>query len=134
MVGRIYQPHCDVVSLHIEQFPKGDIGRGMAGRYEILLFDTPAGALTLGGDELAVDGVLLIGEHGDLEINEKGQKLYPRRRLFEEIVKVFRRAGRSVSLFNDKHFSYSWSDAEWMYGQSKELGFPLMAGSSVPVA
>ena len=133
MVGRIYQPHCDVVSLHIEQFPKSDIGRGMAARYEIPLFDTPAGALTLGGDELAVDGVLLIGEHGDFEINEKGQKLYPRRRLFEEIVKVFRRAGRSVPVFNDKHLSYSWSDAEWMYGQSKELGFPLMAGSSVPV-
>ena len=134
MVSRIHQPHCEVVSLYIEQFPKKDIGRGMAARYDIPMFDTPAAALTLGGKTLDVDGVLLIGEHGEFDINEKGQKLYPRKRLFEEIVKVFRDSGRSVPVFNDKHLSYSWSDAEWMYGQAKEIGFPLMAGSSVPVA
>ena len=134
MVGRIYQPHCKVVSLYIEQFPDSDIGRGMAARYGIPLFDAPADALTLGGNQLAVDGVLLIGEHGDFEVNEKGQKLYPRRRLFEEIVKVFRSSGRTVPVFNDKHFSYSWSDAQWMYRQAEQLGFPMMAGSSVPVA
>ena len=54
--------------------------------------------------------------------------------MFEEIVKVFRQSGRSVPVYNDKHFSYSWLDAEWMYGQSRALGFPMMAGSSVPVA
>lgn len=134
IVGRIHEPHCEVVSLSIEQFPASDIGRGMAARYDIPLFDTPAGALTLGGNELAVDGVLLIGEHGDFPINEKGQKLYPRRRLFEEIVRVFKASRRSVPVFNDKHFSYSWEDAEWMYGQAQEIGFALMAGSSVPVA
>ncbi len=134
VVGRTHLPHCKVSSLYIEQFPKTDIGRGMAARYGIPLFDTPAGALTLGGEKLAVDAVLLIGEHGDYPINEKGQQLYPRRRLFEEIVKVFRRSGRSVPVYNDKHFSYSWKDAEWMYQQSRELDFPMMAGSSVPVA
>ena len=134
MVSRIHQPHCEVVGLYIEQFPETDIGRGMAARYEIPLFDMPSSALTLGGDSLAVDGVLLIGEHGDFKVNDKGQKLYPRRRLFEEIVKVFRDSNRSVPVFNDKHLSYSWSDAEWMYGQAQQLGFPLMAGSSVPVA
>ncbi|MCH7689409.1 MAG: hypothetical protein IH899_22505, partial [Planctomycetes bacterium] len=55
------------------------------------------------------------------------------RRLFEEIVKVFRRTGRSVPVFNDKHLSYSWKNAEWMVSQSRELKFPMMAGSSVPV-
>jgi len=133
VVGRSHLPHCDVVSLYIEQFPKSDIGRGMAARYGIPLFETPAGALTLGGKELAVDAVLLIGEHGDYPFNEKGQHLYPRRRLFGEIVKVFRSSGRSVPVYNDKHFSYSWQDAEWMYQQSRELDFPMMAGSSVPV-
>ena len=67
----------------------------MAARYRIQMFKTPAEALTLGGKELAADGVLLIGEHGDYPTNEKGQKLYPRRRLFEEIVKVF--GGRDVA-------------------------------------
>jgi hypothetical protein len=131
---RTHLPHCEVVSLSIEQFPKSDIGRGMAARYGIPLFNSPAGALTLGGPEHAVDGVLLIGEHGDYPFNDKGQQLYPRRRLFAEIVEVFRRSGRSVPVYNDKHFSYSWTDAEWMYRQSRELGFPMMAGSSVPVA
>lgn len=132
VVGRTHLPYCKVVSLSIEQFPKTDIGRGMAARYKIPLYKSPAEALTLGGDKLAVDGVLLIGEHGDYPLNEKGQKLYPRQRLFEEIVKVFRRTGKSVPIFNDKHLSYSWDNAKWMYDQSCELKFPLMAGSSVP--
>jgi hypothetical protein len=131
---RTHTPHCEVVSLAIEQFPESDIGRGMAARYRIPLFDSPAKALTLGGQALAVDGVLLIGEHGDYPINDKGQQLYPRRRLFAEAVETFRRSGRGVPVYNDKHFSYSWADAEWMYRQSRELGFPMMAGSSVPVA
>jgi len=131
---RTHRPHCEVVSLAIEQFPQSDIGRGMAARYGIPLFASPMGAVTLGGSKLGVDGVLLIGEHGDYPINAKGQQLYPRRRLFAEIVETFRRSGRSVPVYNDKHFSYSWTDAEWMYRQSRELGFPMMAGSSVPVA
>src|SRR5262249_50967223 len=119
--------------LYIEQFPETDIGRGMAARYKIPLLKTPGETLTLGGKGLAVDGVLLIGEEGDWADKEKGQKVYPRRRLFEEIVKVFRATGKSVPVYNDKHFSYSWADAWWMYQQTKELGFPMMAGSSVPV-
>lgn len=131
---RIHQPHCRVVSLAIEQFPETDIGRGMAARYGIPLFERPAEALTLGGDRLAVDGVILVSEHGDYPHNAKGQQLYPRRRLFEEVAGVFRRSGRSVPVYNDKHFSYSWENARWMYEQSRVLGFPMMAGSSVPVA
>ncbi len=90
---RTHTPHCEVVSLAIEQFPKSDIGRGLAARYGIPLFDSPTEALTRGGPKLDVDGVLLIGEHGDYPINDKGQQLYPRRRLFAEIVETFRRSG-----------------------------------------
>ena len=133
VIGRTHLPHCRVVSLHVEQFPETDISRGMAAKYKIPMFDSAAKALTLGGKDLAVDGVLLIGEHGDYPMNEKGQRLYPRRRLFEEIVKVFRASGRSVPVYNDKHLSYSWDDARWMVEASRELGFPMMAGSSVPV-
>jgi hypothetical protein len=134
--GRTHQPHAEVVSLAIEQFPPSDIGRGLAARYGIPLCDSPAAALGVGGPDrkLAVDGVLLVGEHGDYPFNAKGQHLYPRRRLFEEIVQVFRRSGRSVPVYNDKHFSYDWPSALWMYDQSRWLGFPMMAGSSVPDA
>jgi hypothetical protein len=134
MVSRIHEPHCEVAGIHIEQTPATDIGCGMAARYEIPLFDTPAGALTLGGDSLAVDGVLLIGEHGEFEIDERGVKRYPRRRLFEEVLKVFRASGRSVPVFCDKHLSWSWEDAAWMQEQAREWGFPLQCGSSVPLA
>ncbi len=131
---RVHQPHCEVVSLRIEQFPETDIGRGMAARYGLRLASSVRDALTLGGDRLAVDGVLIVGEHGDYPHNGKGQHLYPRRRLFEEVVTAFDQSGRSVPVYNDKHFSYDWLSAKWMYDQSRRLGFPLMAGSSVPVA
>jgi len=29
-----------------------------------------------------------------------------------------------VPIYNDKHFSYSWTDAEWMYRQSQRAGLP----------
>jgi hypothetical protein len=98
------------------------------------VFKSIGEALTLGGDKLAVDGVLLVAEQGDYPDNNKGQKLYPRRKFFEEVVKVFQASKRSVPVYVDKHLSYSWDDARWMYDQSRELGFPMMAGSSVPVA
>jgi hypothetical protein len=89
--------------------------------------------LTLGGDKLAVDGILLIGEHGDYPPNEKGQTPYPRFEAFLEITDVFRQTGHTVPVFSDKHLSYDWRKAQRMVALSRELGFPLMAGSSLPV-
>ncbi|MDA1315714.1 MAG: hypothetical protein O2968_20515 [Acidobacteria bacterium] len=66
-------------------------------------------------------------------MNERGQKLYPRYELLERVVEVFRRTGKTAPVFSDKHFSYSCSKAKEMYRWTKELGFPLMAGSSIPV-
>ena len=37
-----------------------------------------------------MDGVVLVGEHGQYPRNEKGQTKYPRYEFFQEIVKVFR--------------------------------------------
>lgn len=134
IVGESYPPPCRVAALYIEQVSDTDIGRPLAKQWRVPLVKTPAEALTLGTGKLAVDGVLIVAEHGDYPLNAKGQKLYPRRRFFEEVVKVFRASGRAVPVFNDKHLAYYWTDAKWMYEQSKELGFPMMAGSSVPVA
>jgi hypothetical protein len=133
IVGKSYPPPCQVASLYIDQVGETDIGRPLAKQWKVPLVKTIADALTLGGDKLAVDGVLIIAEHGDYPVNEKGQKLYPRRKFFEQVVKVFRDSKRVVPVFNDKHFAYNWTDAKWMYDQHKELGFPMMAGSSVPV-
>src|SRR5262249_558097 len=85
------------------------------------------------GKALAVEGVLLIGEHGDYPKNKIGQVLYPRRRFFEEACKVFEKDKKSVPVFTDKHLAAEWKDAKWMYDRAKELFVPLMAGSSLPV-
>lgn len=125
-------PRTQVVSLYVDQFPKGDLSRGMAAQYGVEIKPTIGAALTLDGDELAVDGVLIVGEHGNYPYNEKDQHMYPRRRFFEETVDTFRKTETSVPVFNDKHLGFAWADGKWMYDQSRDIGFPLMAGSSLP--
>lgn len=131
--GQWQKPQVDLVSLYIEQFPENDLARGRAKRYNLPLLPTVADALTLGTGKLAVDGVVIIGEHGDYPSNEIGQVLYPRYRFFKEIVKVFEASGRSVPVFNDKHLSTDWKECAEMVADSKRLNFPFLAGSSLPV-
>src|SRR5207244_2983620 len=92
-----------------------------------------AEAITLGKKEVAVDGVLCIGEHGRYPSNDRGQILYPRRRFFEETANVFAQYKRAVPAFNDKHLAATWTDAKWMYDRARELHVPFLAGSSLPV-
>ncbi|HEU4751788.1 MAG TPA: hypothetical protein VFU47_01690, partial [Armatimonadota bacterium] len=128
-----FQPRVEIASLYLDQVPITDTGRETAARHKVPVYASIEEALTLGGKELAVDGVLLIGEHGTYPYNEMGQHLYPRRRFFEEAVKVMRRSGRAVPVFSDKHLAYAWADAKWMYDTARALKMPLMAGSSLPV-
>ncbi|MFN0167735.1 MAG: hypothetical protein ACKV22_15015 [Bryobacteraceae bacterium] len=127
-------PRSKVVSMYTAQIPKNDMSRDMAKKHNVPIYPTIWETLTLGGDRLAVDGVLLIGEHGQYPWNEKGQHLYPRYELFLEITDAFRGTGKSVPVFNDKHLSYSWHKAKRMVEIARELKFPLMAGSSIPVS
>ncbi|MFQ5733605.1 MAG: hypothetical protein ACE5KM_16840 [Planctomycetaceae bacterium] len=112
------------------------MARDVAKRFKLPLFKSIREAVCLGGKEFAVDAVLSIGEHGDYPYNKLGQHLYPRKRFFDEITKPMI-AGRSrirAPIFNDKHLSYSWSEAKAMYDTCKKHGIPFMAGSSVPLA
>ena len=132
--GAHHIPPIDLVSLYTDQQPEGELSRSRSESCpQMKIFPTIAEALTLGGEELAVDGVLLIGEHGNYPSNDKGQRLYPRYEFFQEIVSVFRDSGRSVPVFNDKHLSWNWEWAKEMVDISRELDFPLLAGSSLPV-
>jgi hypothetical protein len=97
------------------------------------VYPTIAQVLRCGGAKLAVDAVLIIGEHGDYPRNEKGQVLYPRYEFFEQCVKVFEEDARSVPVYNDKHLSYSFEKAKIMVEDSRRLRFPMLAGSSIPV-
>lgn len=131
--GEWLKPRLDVASVYIDQFPEGDLARGRVERHHLKLYPTIAEALTLGGSKLAVDGVVIIGEHGTYPTNEKGQHLYPRYEFFKQVVKVFEDSGRAVPVFNDKHLSTTWPRCKEMVDDSKRLGFPFLAGSSLPV-
>ena len=127
-------PDSKIVSMFTEQVPDNDMSRPLAQKYNVPIFRTVADALTLGGDQLAVDGVILIGEHGVYPSNDKEQKLYPRFEMFLKITDVFRQCKKSVPVFNDKHLSWSWRQAKRMVEISKELKFPMLAGSTIPVS
>jgi hypothetical protein len=138
LVGYPYQgqwrrPNTKVVSLYVDQTPPGDQSVDRAGEFGFEVYPTVAQALCCGGRELAVDGVLIIGEHGDYERNELGQILYPRYEMFKQCVEVFEASGRSVPVYNDKHLSYSFEKAKEMVAEGQRLGFPILAGSSLPV-
>ncbi|MEK6238146.1 MAG: hypothetical protein N2C14_25820, partial [Planctomycetales bacterium] len=131
--GKGRRPALKLVSLHTDQVPQNDVSRKLAREHGVPIFSTVKEALTLGGDKLAVDAVLLVAEHGKYPRSETGQIQYPKRRLFEQVVKVFEDSGRSAPVFVDKHLADNWKDAKWIYDASKRLNFPLMAGSSLPV-
>lgn len=130
--GVTLRPPIRVTRMFNDQYPANDMSKSDAGRYGFKLYDTPEGALGDNGG-LDVDGVLLIVEHGDYQRNSHGQILYPRYELFEKIVQVFRKAGRVVPVFVDKHFSWNAELGHKMFGWAREMGIPLLAGSSLPV-
>jgi hypothetical protein len=129
---KLHVPKHFVHSAYVDQAPDNDVSRELAREFGFRLCRTVPAALT-DGDKLAVDGVLLIGEHGNYPRNERQQILYPRYELMEQIVGVFRKTGKSVPVFNDKHLSTTFAKAKQMVAWSRELKFPFMAGSSLPV-
>jgi hypothetical protein len=131
--GQFHVPKHYVSALCVDQVPDNDLSREVGRESGVRVTRSIADALTGGSDQLAVEGVLLIGEHGNYPRNQKDQILYPRYEMMEQIVSVFRKTGRSVPVFNDKHLSYSWDKARQMVEWSQELKFPLQAGSSLPV-
>jgi hypothetical protein len=126
-------PKLKLVSAYVDQFPENDMSRRLASEHGFTIYDSVEKALTLGGERLAVDGILLICEHGDYPRSETGSIQHPKRRLFGEIVKVFEKSGRVVPVFSDKHLEDDWQDIAWLYGEAQRLKIPLMAGSSLPV-
>jgi hypothetical protein len=129
----LHKPDFEVASLFIEQTPANDLGRDKARRHGVRLSASVADALMLGTGKVAVDGVLLIAEHGDYPFNPKLQKLYPRGRLFREVLDVLKTFGVSVPIFIDKHLSHDTEEAFRMVDAAKAAKVPLMAGSSLPV-
>jgi hypothetical protein len=130
--GALHVPSFYVKGIAVDQTPDNDLSRDLSREFSFKWSREPADVL-LEGNDLAVDGVLLIAEHGNYPRNDKGQILYPRFEMFQQVIEAFRKAGRVVPVFCDKHLSYSWAKAKQIYDQARELKIPFMAGSSLPV-
>ena len=121
-----------LVSVYTDQRPPNDTSRLLAASHRFRVATNIADALTLGTGSLAVDGVLLIAEHGNYPKSPTGNTRYPKRRFWDETLSVFRKSGRVVPVFVDKHLADNWDDAKHVYDTAREFGIPIMAGSSVP--
>src|SRR5262249_1172425 len=124
ILGRLLEPKAwghgrpfalRLAAVYAAQFPENDLCRAACARAGGPGFGSVTGAVGVGTREVPVEGVILIGEHGQYPHNVRRQKLYPRRRLFEDVVHAFRILGRRVPVFLDKHLSYDWLSARWMY-------------------
>jgi hypothetical protein len=131
--GEWHKPNTEVVSLYVDQKPANDLSEARAKEFGFKVYPTIAETICCGGSKLAVDAVLIIGEHGEYPRNEKGQVLYPRFEFFEQVAKVFEVDGHSVPVYNDKALSYSFEKAKTMRDTARRLKFPMLAGSSLPV-
>jgi hypothetical protein len=131
--GQWHRPPFEVVSAYVDQTPPNDLGRLRAKEFGFTIHRTIAEALRCGGDTLDVDAVLIIGEHGNYPVNKLGQRQYPRYEFFTQVADVFRRDGRTVPVFNDKHLSWRWEWAREMVDTARMMGFGFLAGSSLPV-
>jgi hypothetical protein len=127
------RPELKLVSLYTHQVPESDWSRALAKKHDVLICDSIDAAISFGKNSVLVDGVLIIGENGNYELNEKGQQMVPRRMFFEQVTSAFEKYNRSVPTFHAKHLAQSWSDAAWMVNRANELHFPLMAGSVMPL-
>src|SRR6476620_347659 len=72
--GKWHRPPFDVVAAYVDQKPEGDLSKSRSEEFGFPIYPTIAEALRRGGDKMAVDAVLIIGEHGDYPNNEFGQK------------------------------------------------------------
>ena len=131
--GQWEAPRLDVAGIFLDQVRDDDLGKARIKKYGLASYPTIEETLTLGGEKLAVDGVVIIGEHGDYPQTAKGQTRYPRYEWFKKVVDVFEDSGRSVPVFNDKHLSTDWAECQEMVDDSRRLSFPFYAGSSLPV-
>ncbi|WP_409342227.1 hypothetical protein [Paenibacillus sp. MBLB4367] len=127
-----YEPRVEVVSIYTDQVPENDMSREAAARLGIPIYPTIGEAVRADLSGGPVDGVILIGEHGQYPTNEKGQIEYPRRRFLEETIDALDELGLCVPIFSDKHLAYDYGDALWMFEQMKARGIPFMGGSSIP--
>lgn len=126
--GAWHAPRLQTVSFYVDQFPFNDMAREQAAEYGIRICSSVAEAIE------GVQGIAVIGEHGEYPRTPRGNFQYPRKRYFDEIIRQFRVRGCVVPLLSDKYFAYEWADAKAMADQIRELRIPFACGSTVPLS
>jgi hypothetical protein len=87
----VHHPAMEVVSLYVDQRGEGDLSQERVDRHPTMkIYPTIAETLTLGSSKLAVDGVVVVAEHGTYPLTEKGIMKHPHFEFFEQVTKVFR--------------------------------------------
>lgn len=122
--GSWHAPRLQTVNFYVDQFPFNDMAREQAAEYGIRICKTVTEAIQ------GVDGIAVIGEHGDYPRTPLGNFSYPRKRYFDEIMKL----SRVPPLFSDKYLAYDWKDARAMYDTVRERRIPFLCGSTVPLS
>ncbi len=105
-------------------FPTSDMAREASQAVQGSALQDDRRGPVLGGSELAVDAVLLIGEHGDYPYNELGPAPVSAQAVLRPDRRRDARGRRFVPLFNDKHLSYRWDWAKEMYDTAREAAHP----------
>jgi hypothetical protein len=98
------------------------------------ILPSAAAAIGAGTRSVAVEGVIIVSEHGHDALNSRKQRLYPRRRPFEDVVRAFRLLGRRVPVFSHEPLPYDGLFARWTYDLAQHEAIPVMVGSTLPVA
>jgi hypothetical protein len=68
-----------------------------------------------------------------IRVRKRARHFIPVYEFFRRAMRVFESSGRAVPVFNDKHLSTNWNECVAMVRASQRLGFPFLAGSSLPV-
>lgn len=63
--------------MFIHQLEESQLGQKVCKAKNIPIFKTVGEAVTLGGTELAVDGVVIVGEHGNYPTDLQGKGVRP---------------------------------------------------------
>ena len=121
----------EIASMYVMERGEKDLSREICKARGIRDCETVESALVSDTGELAVDAVMIIGEHGDFPENALGQKLYPRKELLDAVLAVLDRSPRKIPLFFDKHLSWNVEWAKEMYAALETRGIPWFGGSSI---
>lgn len=129
--GQPHRPAHYVKSLWIDQVPENDLSRELAKTFGFFRARTVHDALTE-GRRLGVQGVMITAEHGNYPRNDDGQILYPRFEVFAQLVAAFHEVGQTAPVYLARQLSHDVAKAKQIVAWSRQLGFPLMAGSPLP--